>query len=409
MVKKHIKAVILAGGRGLDLLPLTQTRPKPMIPILGKPILEYLILQLKDAGIQDILIVTGYKGEQIQAYFQRGQNLGVTIRYADQGPNEGIESALSAAYEYVRNESEFLLLFGDIITESGLIQRTLNAFENTQADMSMTLTLRGDTGDFGVVEIGSDGLVKKVGMQKKGIEQGNYVDAGSFVLRPEIIERIRKGETLTKAINNSIKDKVKIAAAIWEKAWFDIGKPWNILEANKLLLSKVNESRIAKDVVIESNVEIRNTVIIESGTRINSGSVLNGPLYIGSNSYIGNNVLIRDHSSLGNNVLVGFGSEIKNSVVFDDAKIYRLCYVGDSIIGKGTILSTGVMTVNTTTPKHEITMNIRGKNMKTGFNKLGAIIGDECELGVNTVVFPGIKIAANSIIEPVTTIKEDVE
>ncbi|MHA1200097.1 MAG: nucleotidyltransferase family protein [Candidatus Heimdallarchaeaceae archaeon] len=136
-----MKAVILAGGKGLDLFPLTQNRPKPMITLLGKPILEYLIRELKEVGLRDILIVTGYKGEQIINYFKRGSDFGVSISYADQGDKEGIESALLASEDFVKNETGFMLLFGDIVSEKGLVLRTLNAFENTQSDMAMALIL----------------------------------------------------------------------------------------------------------------------------------------------------------------------------------------------------------------------------------------------------------------------------
>ncbi|MHA2254731.1 MAG: sugar phosphate nucleotidyltransferase, partial [Candidatus Heimdallarchaeaceae archaeon] len=325
-----MKAVILAGGKGTDLFPLTQTRPKPMITLLGKPILQYLIKELKEIGLTDILIVTGYKGEQIRDYFKKGSEFGVCIQYSDQGESEGIEAALLAAENFVKNESEFLLLFGDVVSEKGLMQRALNAFENTQADMTMTLTLQGDTGDFGIVDIDSMGMVKKAGIKKADPQsQSNYVDAGCFVIRTDIFEEINKKATLSQAINNRIEKGDKVAGAIWEKAWIDIGKPWNIIEANKLLLSKLTVSKIAKDVYIAPNVELKNAVIINEGTEISSGTVLNGPLYIGPNSYVGNNVLIRNHCSIGKGSIVGFGSEIKNSVLFDESKVYRLCYVGD--------------------------------------------------------------------------------
>ena len=126
MDRIRMKAVILAGGKGIDLHPLTQTRPKPMITLLGKPLLEYLIVELKEVGLTDILIVTGYKGEQIRNHFKKGRDFGVTIQYAEQGEKEGIEAALVAAEESVNNDTEFLLLFGDIVSENGLIQRTLN-------------------------------------------------------------------------------------------------------------------------------------------------------------------------------------------------------------------------------------------------------------------------------------------
>ncbi len=404
-----MKVVILAGGKGLDLFPLTQTRPKPMITLLGKPILEYLIKELKEVGLTDILIVTGYKGEQIINYFKKGCEFGVSIEYADQGDNEGIEAALLASEDFVKNESVFMLLFGDIVSEKGLILRALNAFENTQSDMAMTLTLRGDTGDFGIVEIDSMGLVKKAGIKKAdSSSRSNYVDAGCFILKPDILEEVKTKPSIGQAINNRIEKGDKVIAAIWEKEWFDIGKPWNIIEANRLLLSKVKESRIAKDVVIGANVELKNIVIIEKGTEIGSGTVLNGPIYIGPETYIGNNVLIRDHCSIGKGAIIGFSSEIKNSVLFDGVKTFGLCYVGDSVIGKNTHLSSGVITVNTETPKREITMNINGQTLNSGCIKLGAIIGDDCDIGVNSLIFPGRRIASNSTVMPGTKIKEDI-
>lgn len=403
-----MKTVILAGGKGLDLYPLTETRPKPMITLLGKPILQYLIEELRDMGLTDIIIVIGYKGEQIKEYFKKGTALNVNIQYADQGEKEGIESALLASEEFVKNDSEFLLLFGDIVPEKGLMQRALNAFENTQADMTMTLTLRGDTGDFGIVEIDSMGLVKRAGIKKiEQVSESKYVDAGCFIIRTDLFDEIRSQQSLSKAINARIEKGDKVSAAIWEKEWVDIGKPWNIIEANRLLLSNLKESRIAKDVSIASNVELKNVVIIEENVEISSGSVLNGPLYIGANSYIGNNVLIRDHCSIGKGSLIGFGSEIKNSVLFDETKVFRLCYVGDSVIGQKTCISSGVMTVITETGMKEVSMNINGKKVNTGLLKLGAIIGDNCDIGVNTLIFAGRKIATNSVVAPGTTVRDD--
>ena len=408
MSKNRMKVVILAGGKGLELYPLTQTRPKPMITLLGKPILQYLIEELREMGLTDIIIVTGYMGEQIRNYFKKGADFNVNIQYADQGENEGIEFALLAAEEYVQNETEFLLLFGDIVPEKGLMQRTLNAYENTQSDMTMALTLRGDTGDFGIVEIDPMGLVKKAGIKKiEQASESNYVDAGCFIIRTDVFDEIKTENSLIKAINKRIEKGDKVAAAIWEKDWIDIGKPWNIIEANRLLLSSIKESRIDKDVSIASNVEFKNAVIIEKNVEISSGTVLNGPLYIGKNTFIGNNALIRDHCSIGANSLIGFGTEVKNSVLFEGSKVFRLCYIGDTVIGQNTSVSSGVMTVITETGMKEIKMNINGEIINTGFTKLGAIIGDKCDVGVNTLIFPGRKIASNSIIPPGTTIKND--
>jgi len=408
MVKKELKAVILAGGEGRELFPLTQTKPKPMIKLLGKPILQYIIEELKTLGVTKILIVTGYKGEQIKNYFKKGSEFGLSISYAKQSKENDIKSAFLAAKKYLANDNEFLLLFSDIIAEKGLIQRTLNAYENTQADMAMALTLEGDTGNFGVVDIDYKGYVKSVGLATETDTKSNYIDAGCFVLKTTIFDELETQPNIPKSINARIKKGDKVIAAIWEKEWIDIGKPWNIIEANRLLLSKLTESRIASNVTIESNVVLKNVVIIDENTIINSGTVLNGPLYIGPNTYIGNNVLLRDHTSIDSNSLIGFGSEIKNSVLFSGTKIYRLCYVGDSVVGENTILSTNVMTINTETPIKSIMMEVNGHMVDTGFTKLGAIIGDNSIVGVNSMIFPGRKIAAGSIIPPGTHVQENV-
>ncbi|MHA1114611.1 MAG: NTP transferase domain-containing protein [Candidatus Heimdallarchaeum aukensis] len=408
MAKKELKAVILAGGEGRELFPLTQTKPKPMIKLLGKPILQYIIEELKSLGVTKILIVIGYKGEQIKDYFKKGSEFGLSISYAKQSKENDIKSAFLAAKKYLANDDEFLLLFSDIIAEKGLIQRTLNAYENTQADMAMALTLKGDTGNFGVVDMDYKGYVKSVGLATEIDTKSNYIDAGCFVLKTTIFDELEVHPNIPKSINARIKKGDKVIAAIWEKEWIDIGKPWNIIEANRLLLSKLTESRIASNVTIESNVVLKNVVIIDENTIISSGTVLNGPLYIGPNTYIGNNVLLRDHTSIDSDSLIGFGSEIKNSVLFSGTKIYRLCYVGDSVIGENTTLSTNVMTVNTETPIKPIKMNVNGQKIDTGLTKLGAIIGDNCIIGVNSMIFPGRKIAAGSTILPRTRVQEDV-
>ncbi len=118
-------------------------------------------------------------------------------------------------------------------------------------------------------------------------------------------------------------------------------------------------------------------------------------------------MLIRNHCSIGKGAIVGFGSEIKNSVLFDESKVYRLCYVGDSVIGQNSILSSGVITVNTETPRKEISMNINGEKVNTGLMKLGAIVGDDCEIGVNTLILPGRKISSGSTVPPGSKIEDD--
>jgi len=404
-----IKALILAGGQGRALLPFTKTTPKPLIEIMGRPILDYIIEGLHDSGIRNIVIVTGFHGDKIVKRFGNGSSFGVSIEYVDQGEKYGIEAAILSAEKKISGEDEFLLVYSDIITDKEIFARTLDARDTLSGDMAIAVTLHREADKFGPVEVTGDGYVRKIHAPHAAGDWGNYVAGGVFLLTSDIWEPLNQGIPLNKTIEQLATQGKRVAVGVWERPWFDIGKPWNIIRANRFMLSKIKHTSISTKADIHSSVEIKGPVIIEDNVQIQPGAVIQGPVYIGRDSYIGNFSLIRDHTSIHRDVLIGFNVEIKNSLVFSGASIYRMNYVGDSIIGQDVKLNSGFMTVISHLPPGPIWMNISGNRVETGMTKLGAFIGAETTLGLNSMAGPGVKIGTNVIVKQGSIITEDID
>ncbi len=405
-----MKALILCAGWGKNLAPITSTMPKPMIVLQGKPILQRIIEKLRNCGIKDIIMVVGYRKEQIINYFRNGFDFGVNINYVIQETPSGVEDAILQAKNLLEQEEFFILVHGDIVAEKDIISRTLNTHNYFDCCMTIALTLAKKPEHYGSVLIDEEGRVKKI-VEKPlaGREPGNYVAAGIYILRSEIFKMLEKTPVLDQVIQNLIDQGVEFYGAIWEKSWVDVGCPWHILKANKIIMEKKEEARISKRAQIESGVKIEGPALISAGAHIRSGACIIGPCYIGPNAYIGNNSLIREYTDIGRNVIVGFGVELKNCILMENTKLGRLCFIGDSIVGRNTDIGAAVTTVNVSFNKDEtIKMNIDGREVDTALKKFGAVIGEGTVIGSNVSIHPGKKIGAYSKIMPGTIIDQDI-
>ncbi|MDP7156639.1 MAG: GlmU protein, partial [SAR324 cluster bacterium] len=228
--------------------------------------------------------------------------------------------------------------------------------------------------------------------------QANYVLAGIFVLPHEFLRRLEKAD---QDILECFQDHIaqgQFHAQLWEKGWMDMVHPWHILEANKMILNQWATASIDTSAQLRGNVRIEGAVRIEGNVVIESGSVLKGPCLIGKGSYIGNNVLIRNHSVVGPKSLVGYGCELKNCIAFGGNDIGRLSFLGDSVLGEGTVLGAGVTTVNRVPDNSEIICNINGEETRTGLKKIGALIGDRAFIGARQTFRPNTTIPSGTII-----------
>ncbi|MFX1295935.1 MAG: bifunctional sugar-1-phosphate nucleotidylyltransferase/acetyltransferase [Promethearchaeota archaeon] len=409
-----MKAVIIAAGEGKRLHPLTYTRPKPMIPIAGKPHLQIILEYLKKAGISEIILIVGYKQEQISNYFKDGAHLGLKIQYITQKEQLGTGHATLCAQELIQSEN-FLLINGDILLSPSTFTQLLNKYKLLSHKFMISIIKVPDPSSYGIVHFDKKTETALKIIEKPSVEnlpEDSYTNAGMYIFNPQIFRTIRQTPTsprgeieITDSIQLLIDQGQTIKVFKIEDFWLDIGKPWDLLDANHYIL---DQSELYSQGLLEKNVRIIGKVGIGEGTVIRSGSYLVGPINIGKNSKIGPNCYIREYCSIGNNVHIGNACELKNSIIFDNSNVPHLSYIGDSIIGSHVNLGAGTITANLRFDKKNIPVNIKGKPTDSGRKKLGAIIGDYVQTGIGTTLMPGIKIGPKSMLGPNINVWEDI-
>lgn len=409
-----MKAVILAAGEGNRLKPITSSRPKPMIPLAGKPLLEHTILGLKDAGVNDILLIVGYKQDIIKDYFGNGLNkFNIKIEYKTQDEYLGTAHATSYAKDFIK-DNPFLMMYGDLLVDPVIFKEVLQKFNQSKPEGLISLLEVGNPKDYGIISLNSDGFVEKITEKPSpDLNLGNLANAGIYVFKPIIFEAIEKTEKsirdeyeftdsmdiLINKLNGNIVDYT-----IKDRFWSDIGLPWQLLDANKYLLEQMKGKILAK---VEKNVSISGNVFAGKDTIIRSGSYIQGPCYIGDNNVIGPNAFIRPNTSIGNNCHIGI-SEIKNSIILSNTNIPHFNYIGDSIICENVNLGAGTKVANLRLDEKNVKMYIKGQLIDSGSEKLGSIIGPNVKTGINVSIMTGKKIGENSRIGAHTLVVEDV-
>lgn len=408
-----MKAVVLAAGEGVRLQPITLTRPKHMIKVGGKPLLEHCLNAIKASGIKEILIVVHYMGEAIRKYFGDGEKLGLKIEYAEQKAVLGTGNAVSIAEPFV--EENFLLVYGDLLFSKEAVDKVLNAYRKAEAASAVMAVVPVENPEnYGMVELdGEEKVIKLVEKPRRGEVSTNLANAGIYVFSTEIFEKVRatsasvRGEwEITDAISLLIKDKNNVfAAKIPKEEWLDIGRPWDLLEANCWALKRMEHKILGN---VEEGAHLIGPVTVAENARVRSGAYIEGPVFIDEESDVGPNCYIRPFTSIGKKVRVGNACEIKNSIIMDGVHIGHLSYVGDSIIGENCNLGAGTITANYRFDGKTVKMMVNGEVVDTGRRKLGAILGDNVKTGINALFMPGVKVGVNTWVGPNLTVNRDL-
>ena len=405
-----MKAVLLAAGKGTRLYPHTVNRPKPLLMVGGRPLLEWMLTRVKEAGVTDILIVTNYQEEQIMEYFEDGKEHGVKISYKHQHEMLGTANAFQVAEEWVDGD-EFLGLYGDHYLSRGTLKNLVEAHRENET--TVTALNLDDPSQYGVFSLEGDIVKKVVEKPTKGTEPSKYANVGIYIFQPEVFKYIKetpqslRGEyeitdTMQLMINSG---HIIRKHEVQEEDWLDIGLPWMLLEANKRALSRLERKIEGK---VEEGAFLHGPVWVKKGARIRSGAYIEGPVVICQGSDVGPNCFIRSGTCLGKNVRIGNACEIKNSIIMDGSHAAHLSYVGDSIIGSNCNLGAGTITANLRFDKSEIEVNVKGERMYSGRQKLGVMMGDNVQTGINVNIHPGVLIGNDSWLGPGVTVQNDV-
>ena len=342
---KIIKGLILAGGLGKRLRPLTHTGPKQLIPIANKPSLHYCIEDLVNAGIKDIGIIVGYTEERINKIKEAigdGSKWEAKISYIEQDAPRGLAHAVWIAKDFLEND-DFVVYLGDNMLKSG-IKYFVDNFKKSGADASILLAEVKNPKMFGVATLDKNGNVIEV-EEKPENPKTNYAITGIYLFSPIILDFIeglqpsaRNELELTHAIQKLIASKKhKISSHFVEGWWDDAGTVEDVLHANHMVLSELK--KIENDGKLEGNVKLIGNYVIGEGTVIKKESIIKGPAVIGKNCNIGPNTYIGPYTSIGDNTTVE-GGEIESSIIMGNSTIRCNGKIVDSLIGKHSTITT---------------------------------------------------------------------
>jgi glucose-1-phosphate thymidylyltransferase len=330
-----MKGVILHGGAGTRLRPLTHTGPKQLIKIANKPMSQYAIEALVDAGITEIAIILGeiFPEKVIETYGD-GSHLGCKITYIHQGKPLGIAHAVGLTENFVGND-RFVVYLGDNLIGSSIKHFTVR-FAESDMDAMIIFTPHKHPEKFGVAKFDEKG--KLVWLVEKPKEPpSNYVITGIYYLTPVAFQYIKnlrpswRGELeITDMLQNMLTDGKNVGYEFIDGWWKDTGTPDDILTANQLVLDKL-QSRVPEGL----GCEIQGRVWVDDGAHIDAGVTIRGPAIIGKNTKINEGTYIGPYTSIGDNVTLE-GCEIENSIILDDVRIHAHTKIMDSIIGTGT-------------------------------------------------------------------------
>ena len=373
------QAVILAAGEGQRLRPFTVTKPKTMISIAGKPILQYVVEALAKNGIRNIVVVAGYRREQVFNYIGNGEKFGVRIVYITQEKQLGTAHALMQAREVV--EDEFLVLPGDNLIEAN----TIASFVKMKPQAMLVKKVE-NTARYGVVT--TEGEIVRDIAEKPREAECDIINTGIYSFNRQIFDFIDAELAIPDVMNNMIADGHAISCQETDGTWLDVVYPWDILSLNNAILRQILPSLGG---TIESGSSVKGLVSIGKDTIIRSNCYILGPVVIGESCDIGPNVCILPATSIGNNVVISPFSSIENSVIGDDVNIGPNAIIEDSVIDESCLIQgrftacSGEIEVRVNDQFHQV--------------KVGAMLGVGCNLKNNVVAQPGVVIGNYSQVQ----------
>jgi UDP-N-acetylglucosamine diphosphorylase/glucosamine-1-phosphate N-acetyltransferase len=356
-----MKAVILAGGEGNRLRPLTHSRPKAMLPVSNLPLIHYAINALLKNGIRDITVVVGYRREHVIRYLNE---IEIPVNIIVQENQLGPAHALKCAEAVI--DEDFILLPGDNYIDTVSISKIKNL------KYGLLVKDHPYPSNYGVIVI-KDGMVRKI-VEKPDFAPSFIVSTGIFTLPPAIFDYL-KGAELPSALSGMIEKGDITIHPVHANQWHDAVYPWDLLKINERILDTIQSEKGGS---YEKGAVITGPVKIGKGTTIGPNAVIQGPVIIGENCEIGPFSYLGPYSSIGPRAKIAPFTAVRNSILFGDVRIgsHSLCF--DSIFGEGTVLADHSSTVSGIHRFEE-----EGKLIKGIF---GAITGEQVSIAPHSVL-----------------------
>jgi len=317
-----VKAVIIAGGFGTRLRPLSCTRPKHLFPIGGRPLLDWTLERLAKGGVNEVVFAVNYRSEDFVKRYGESAH-GIRLYYSQETRPLGTGGCIKNAEKIIGHNAPFFLLNGDILSKINYA-KLFDAHLKNNATATMTLYRVADPSRYGVVEIAEKNRIKRF-IEKPEPEKApsNLINAGVYVLSPNIFGYIpnERRVSIEREVFPILAGDSKLFGYEYNGLWIDIGEPADYLRGNKLLLeTEFKNGHLANSVKLEGKVEIHN------------------PIVVGEHTNVGDKSKIGPHVSISENVVIGRGVGIKNSIIFPGAVISDFSSLKGVIIGEDAII-----------------------------------------------------------------------
>lgn len=365
-----MKAVVMAGGEGTRLRPLTSNRPKPLVPILNKPCMQHSIELLKRAGIKDIVVTLYYLADEIQGYFGDGSELGVNLIYTIEDTPLGTAGSVKKAEEYLKDDT-FIIVSGDALTDLD-VDRALAYHREKQSVATLVLQHVENPLEFGVVITNDEGRIRRF-LEKPswGEVFSDTVNTGMYILEPSIFEYMEPEKSYDWSQDifpRLLKDEKSMFGYVMGEYWTDVGSLQQYRQAQYEMLG--GKTKLPIDGRREGGA-----IWIGEGTEIDPSAQIVGPVLIGKNCRINASAHIGPDTVIGDNCIVGEGATLQRAIVWDS-----------NYIGRRTQL-TGCTICFRSTIKDDVTI------------QEGAVVGDRCHIDAGSAIRPMIKLWPDKVIE----------
>jgi mannose-1-phosphate guanylyltransferase/phosphomannomutase len=364
-----MKAVIMAGGEGTRLRPLTSNQPKPMMPIANRPMMEHVVELLKRHGFDDIVVTVAFQANAIRTYFGNGSEFGVRMVYATEENPLGTAGSVRNAMDELHEP--FLVISGDVLTDIDLAA-VVDFHQERKGLATIGLKAMENPLEFGIVITREDGTIERF-LEKPSWGQvfSDTINTGIYVLEPEIFDHIEPGKPVDFSADvfpRLLDDEVPLFGYVAEGYWEDIGTLDAYIKAHQDVL----DAQVALDI---PGFRLGDGIWLGEGSEIDPAATVDGPAIIGDYSRVEAGARLAEYTVLGSNVRVGADSFIERSVVHDNV------YLGPGVRLRGAVVG-------------------RSSDLRRGARlEEGVVLGDECFVGEHAVINPGVKVYPFKTVE----------
>jgi len=372
-----MKVVVMAGGFGTRIQPLTHSRPKPMLPIMNKPMMEHTMMMLKDLGITEFIVLLYFKPEIIQDYFKDGSDFGINISYVIPDDDYGTAGAVKLAQKFIGDEN-FIIISGDLVTDFNF-KKLFKFHEEKKSKFSIGITSVENPLQFGVVIANEDNIIEKF-LEKPswGEVFSDTINTGIYIVEPEILDHIPKNENFDFAKDlfpALMEKKIELMGYNLKGYWRDVGNPQSYREVHEDIFAGEVKFKFAG-----KKIKYPDGVLYTQGeNKIDDSVEITGTVVLGENVTLKRNAKLVN-TVIGNNVTIGASSKIKNSVLWEDITVKNHLLLDNGVICNNNFIDRNITAM------------------------AGLILAENCEIGElirfdkDVTIWPDKKIEPASIV-----------